>query len=154
MNSREPVQDSEELYQNVRGKLEDKKYSIQEGKLRIEYHAFWDSSLKPSVDRAKLRDCDPASTLLCKTNGIVSIQAGDVRAIGTVKTKHKNDVIAAHAVDVIPDPTCENPAHAIIVVKPEFFDSKSKQKNAFKLLQIALAQLATKNGWTLEPSPQ
>ena len=134
--------------------MEDKEYSIQEGKLRIEYHAFWDPSLKPSVDRAKLRDCDPASVLLCKTNGIVSIQAGDVRAIGTVKTKHKNEVIAAHAVDVIPDPTCENPAHAIIVVKPEFFDSKSKQKNAFKLLQIALAQLATKNGWTLEPSPQ
>ena len=154
MNSREPVQDNEELYQNVRGKLEDKEYSIQEGKLRIEYHAFWDSSLKPSVDRAKLRDCDPASALLCKTNGIVSIQAGDVRAIGTVKTKHKNEVIAAHAVDVIPAPTCENPAHAIIIVKPEFFDSKSKQKNAFKLLQIVLAQLATKNGWTLEPSPQ
>ena len=154
MNSREPVQDSEELYRNVRGKLEDKEYSIQEGKLRIEYHAFWDSSLKPSVDRAKLRDCDPASALLCKTNGIVSIQAGDVRAIGTVKTKHKDEVIAAHAVDVIPDPTCENPAHAIIIVKPEFFDLKSKQKNAFKLLQIALAQLATKNGWTLEPSPQ
>ena len=59
----------------------------------------------------------------------------------TVKTKHKNEVIVAHAVDVIPDPTCENPAHAIIIVKPEFFDSKSKQKNAFKLLQIALAQL-------------
>ena len=154
MNSRESVQDNEELYRNVRGKLEDKEYSIQEGKLRIEYHAFWDSSLKPSVDRAKLRDCDPASALLCKTNGIVSIQAGDVRAIGTVKTKHKDEVIVAHAVDVIPDPTCENPAHAIIVVKPEFFDSKSKQKNAFKLLQIALAQLATKNGWTLEPSPQ
>ena len=134
--------------------MEDKEYSIQEGKLRIEYHAFWDSSLKPSVDRAKLRDCDPASALLCKTNGIVSIQAGDVRAIGTVKTKHKNEVIVAHAVDVIPDPTYENPAHAIIIVKPEFFDSKSKQKNAFKLLQIALAQLATKNGWTLEPSPQ
>ena len=154
MNSREPVQDSEKLYRNVRGKLEDKEYSIQEGKLRIEYHAFWDSSLKPSVDRAKLRDCDPASALLCKTNGIVSIQAGDVRAIGTVKTKHKDEVIAAHAVDVIPNPTCENTAHAIIIVKPEFFDSKSKQKNAFKLLQIALAQLATKNGWTLEPSPQ
>ena len=154
MNSREPVQDNEELYRNVRGKLEDKEYSIQEGKLRIEYHAFWDSSLKPSVDRAKLKDFDPASALLCQTNGIVSIKAGDVRAIGAVKTKHANEVKADHAVDVIPDPTCENPAHAIIIVKPEFFDSKSKQKNAFKLLQIALAELATKNGWTLEPSPQ
>jgi hypothetical protein len=154
MNSRESVQDNEELYRNVRGKLEDKEYSIQEGKLRIESHAFWDGSKKPSVDRAKLKGYDPASALLCKTNGIVSIKTSDVRAIGAVKTKHANEVIADHAVDVIPDPTCENPAHAIIIVKPELFGSKSKQRNAFKLLQIALAELATKNGWTLEPSPQ
>ena len=153
MNSREPVQNNEKLYRNVRGKLEDNEYSIQDGKLRIEYHAFWDRSKKPSVDRAKLKDFDPASALLCKTNGIVSIKASDVRAIGTVKTKHKNEVIADHAVDVIPDPTCENPAHSIIIVKPELFDSQSKQRNAFKLLQIALAGLATKNGWTLEPRP-
>ena len=154
MNSRELVQDNEELYRNVRGKLEDKEYSIQEGKPRIEYHAFWDPSKKPSVDRAKLKDFDPASALLSKTNGIVSIKASDVRAIGTVKTKHANEVIADHAVDVIPDPTPDNPAHAIIVVKPELFDTESKQKNAFKLLQIALADLATKNGWIIEPSPQ
>ena len=153
MNSKEPVQDNEELYRNVRGKLEDNEYSIQEGKLIIEYHAFWDRSKKPSVDRAKLKDFDPASALLCKTNGIVSIKASDVRAIGTVKTKHENVVIDDHAVDVIPDPTCENPAHSIIIVKPELFGSQSKQKNAFKLLQIALAGLATKNGWTLEPCP-
>ncbi len=152
MNSIELVQDNEELYRNVRGKLEDKEYSIQDGKLRIEYHAFWDGSKKPSVDRAKLIDFDPDSALLCKTNGIVSIKASDVRAIGSVKTKHENKVIADHAVDVIPDPTPDNPAHAIIIVKPELFDSKNKQRNAFKLLQIALAGLATKNGWTLEPS--
>ena len=153
MNSKEPVQDNEELYRNVRGKLKDNEYSIQEGKLIIGYRAFWDRSKKPSVDRAKLKDFDPASALLCKTNGIVSIKASDVRAIGTVKTKHENEVRADHAVDVIPDPTCENPAHSIIIVKPELFDSQSKQRNAFKLLQIALAGLATKNGWTLEPGP-
>lgn len=154
MNNSKTVQDDEELYRNVRGKLEDKEYSIQDGKLIIEYHAFWDSSLKPSVDRAKLRNNDPASSLLSNTNGIVIIKAGDVRAIGSVTTKHKNEVIAEHAVDVIPDPTDENPAHALIIVKPDLFDSKSKQKNAFKLLQIALATLATKNGWTIEPSSQ
>lgn len=154
MNNSKTVQDDEELYRNVRGKLEDKEYSIQDGKLIIEYHAFWDSSLKPSVDRAKLRNNDPVSSLLSNTNGIVIIKAGAVRAIGSVTTKHKNEVIAEHAVDVIPDPTDENPAHALIIVKPEFFDSKSKQKNAFKLLQIALATLATKNGWTIEPRSQ
>ena len=159
MKISDPVQDDEELYRNVRGKLEDKEYSIQEGKLIIEPHAFWDPAKKPapknpSVDRAKFIHCVPASALLSKTNGIVSIKAGDVRAIGTVKTKHENEVIAEHAVDVIPDPTRENPAHAIIIVKPELFGSTNKQKNAFSLLQIALAKLATKNGWTLKPNPQ
>lgn len=154
MNSNDHVQDDEELYRNVRGKMEDKEYSIHDGKLIIEPHAFWDRSKKPSVDRAKLLNFNPASALLGKTNGIVSINAGDVRAIGTVKTKHENEVIAEHAVDVIPDPTCENPAHAIIIVKPELLGSKNKQKNAFSLLQIALATLATKNGWTIEPNPQ
>lgn len=154
MNSNDHVQDDEELYRNVRGKLEDKEYSIHDGKLIIERHAFWDPAKNPSVDRAKLLNFNPASALLSKTNGIVSINAGDVRSIGTVKTKHENEVIAEHAVDVIPDPTCENPAHAIIIVKPELFDSKNKQKNAFSLLQIALAKLATKNGWTIEPNPQ
>lgn len=154
MNSREHVQDDEELYRNVRGNLEDKEYSIQDGKLIVEYHAFWDSSLKPSVDRAKLKNNDPASALLYKRNGIVSINAGDVRAIGSVITKHEKKVLANHAVDVTPDPTSDNPAHALIIVNPELFGSKNKQRNAFKLLQIALARLATKNGWTLEPSPQ
>ena len=159
MNCSDPVQDDEELYRNVRGKLENKEYSIQDGKVIIDRHAFWDpakefSSKSPSVDRAKLLNFEPASALLCKTNGIVSINAGDVRAIGTVKTKHENKVIADHAVDVIPDPTCDNPAHAIIIVKPELLGSKNKQRNAFSLLQIALAKLATKNGWTLEPNLQ
>ncbi len=159
MKSNDPVQNDEKLYRNVRGKLEDKEYSIQDGKLIIEPHAFWDPAKEPapknpSVDRAKLKNFDPSSALLCKTNGIVSINAGDVRAIGTVKTKHENEVIADHAVDVIPDPTCKNPAHAIIIVKPELLGSKNKQRNAFKLLQIALAALATKNGWALEPNPQ
>jgi hypothetical protein len=45
----------------------------------------------------------------------------------------------------------KNPAHSQIIVKPEFFGSKSKQDKVFKLLQRALARLATENGWTLEP---
>ncbi len=40
------------------------------------------------------------------------------------------------------------------IVKPELFGSQNKQKKAFSLLQIALARLATKNGWTLEPNLQ
>ena len=153
MNHSKHVQDDEELYRSVRGKLEDKEYSIQKGKLIIEPAAFQDRYKQPSVDRAKLIDYNPALSQKSKTDGIVSIRVGEVRAIGTVKTRIGNGDVDDHAVDVIPDPTCENPAHAKITVKPEFWGSKSKQKNAFKLLRIALAKLATKNGWTLEPSP-
>ena len=148
------MQDNEELYRNVRGKLEDKEYSIQDENSELSITSFWDRSKKPSVDRAELKDFDPASALLCKTNGIVSIKASDVRAIGTVKTKHANEVIADHAVDVIPDPNPDNPAHAIIIVKPELFDSENKQKNAFNCYKSHWLNIYYKNGWTLEPSPQ
>ena len=154
MNHSKHVQDDEKLYRSVRGKLEDKEYSIQKGKLIIEPAAFQDRYKQPSVDRAKLIGENPTLSQKSKTDGIVSIRAGEVRAIGTIKTRIGNDDVDDHAVDVIPDPTRENPAHAKITVKPEFWGSKSKQKNAFKLLRIALAKLATKNGWIIEPGTQ
>ena len=40
MDNSDHVQDNEELYRSVRGKLEDKEYSIQKGKLIIEPAAF------------------------------------------------------------------------------------------------------------------
>ena len=154
MDNSEHVQDDEELYRSVRGKLEDKEYSIRKGKLIIEAAAFQDRYKQPSVDRAKLIDYDPALSQKSETDGIISIRASEIRAIGTVKTRISNGNVDDHAVDVVPDPTCENPAHAKIIVKPEFWGSNSKQRNAFKLLRIALAKLATKNGWIIEPSPQ
>ena len=154
MDNSEHVQDDEELYRSVRGKLEDKEYSIRKGKLIIEAAAFQDRYKQPSVDRAKLIDYNPALSQKSETDGIISIRASEIRAIGTVKTRISNGNVDDHAVDVIPDPTHENPAHAKIIVKPEFWGSNSKQRNAFKLLRIALAKLATKNGWIIEPSPQ
>ena len=154
MDKNDSVQNNEELYRSVRGKLEAKEYSFDRERLIILPAAFRDRYKKPSVDRAKLRKFTPSLSKLNETDGIVSIMASDVRSIGKVKTKVQNDDIIAHAVDIIPDPTPENPAHSQIVVNPEFFGSKNKQRNAFKLLQIALATLTTKNGWTLEPSIQ
>ena len=52
------------------------------------------------------------------------------------------------------DPTPEKPAHSKIVVSPEFFGSKNKQRNVFKLLQLALAELAEESGWTVKPNMQ
>lgn len=76
----------------------------------------------------------------------------DVRAIGSVKTRLVYEDTVVHAVDVIYDPVPENPAHSKIVVNPEFFGSNNKRRNVFKLLQLALAELAERNGWTLEPN--
>jgi hypothetical protein len=45
----------------------------------------------------------------------------------------------------------ENYAHSQIIVAPEFFGTGSKQKSTFKKLRVALATLATENGWRLEP---
>lgn len=154
MDNSDHVQDDEELYRSVRGKLEDKEYSSQKGKLIIEPAAFQDRYKQPSVDRAKLIDYNPALSQKSETDGIVGIRAGEVRAIGTVKTRISNENVDDHAVEVVPNPTGENPAHAKIIVKPEFWGSNNKQKNAFKLLRIALAKLATKNGWIIEPTPQ
>ena len=152
MDKNNPVQDNEELYRSVRGELEAKEYSFDRGKLIIHPAAFRDRHRKPSVDRGKLRDFNPTLSLLNETDGIASLMTADVRAIGKVKTKIQDADAIVHAVDIIHDPTPQNPAHSQITVNPEFFGSKNKQRNVFKLLQIALATLATKNGWTLEPS--
>ena len=143
------VRDKEELYRSVRGKLEDKEYILNDGKLRILPKAFSDRHRSPSVDRAILR-ANPSLSRLHDTDGIISLIAGDVRALGEVESKTEDKQIV-HAVDVIYDPTPANPAHSKITVTPEFFGSTNKQKYAFRLLRIALAELATKNGWTLPP---
>lgn len=148
------VRDEEELYRSVRGKLEEEYSYDSKGKLRISSEAFRDRDRKPSVDRAALRGFNPVLSKLSDTDGVVSLITADVRAIGAVKTKNLNEDVVIHAVDVVYAPTAENPAHSQIVVNPEFFGSKSKQRNVFKLLQLALAELAEKNGWTLEPSIQ
>lgn len=148
------VRNEEELYRSVRGKLEEEYSYDSKGKLRISSEAFRDRDRKPSVDRAELRGFNPVLSKLSDTDDVVSLITADVRAIGAVKTKNLNEDVVIHAVDVVYAPTAENPAHSQIVVNPEFFGSKSKQRNVFKLLQLTLAELAEKNGWTLEPSIQ
>ncbi len=154
MDNNDFVRDDEVLYRSVRGKLNEEYSYDDTGKLRFSSQAFRDISKKPSVDRAELKGFNPSLTKLSHTDGIVSLITRDIRAIGTVETKTQDADAVIHAVNVVYDPTPENPAHSQITVKPEFFGSKNKQKNAFKLLRRALAKLATKNGWTLEPSLQ
>lgn len=159
MNKNASVWNDEELYRSVRNKL-GVEYIYYEGKLRIRSDAFRDLSKKPSVDRAKLKEFSPFCSKLSDTDGIVSLIAADVRAIGTVKTTVQNAEVVVHAVDVIYDPNpksdAENYAHSQIVVNPDFFrtdifDTNSKKERTFYKLKKALARLATERGWTLVP---
>ncbi len=120
MDRNDFVRDDEVLYRSVRGKY-GQEYSYDNGKLAISSEAFRDRKRKPSVDRAELKGCNPSLSKRSDTDGIVSLITADVRSIGTVKTKTQNGDAIVQAVDVIYDPTSDNPAHSKIVVSPEFF---------------------------------
>ena len=144
------VQNDEILYRSIRGK-EGKEYTTINGKPDFNYEAFKATNRKPSVDRAILRD-HPSLSLLSDTDGIVSLIASQVRAIKSVERPEGGE--AVYAVDVIFAPTVENPAHAEIILIPEYFGSRNKQRLAYRLLRIALALLANESGWTLPPPRQ
>ncbi len=150
MDKNDPVQDNEVLYRSVRGESVAEEYFFDRGKLIIRSAAFNDRNKEPSVDRAKLRGFDPSLSRLQETDGIVSLIAHDVRAIKEVETKNE-DKNTVHTVDIIYAPTPENSAHSQIIVNPEFLGTDSKKGKTFRKLRVALAKLATKNGWTLEP---
>ena len=164
MDQNNAVRNDEELYRSVQGELEAEEYIIENGKLRIRQNAFRDKNKKqPSVDRAELKESNPCLSKKNDTDGIVSLMTADVRDIGTVITRVQNANVVVHTIDVIYDPypksDPKNCAHSYISADPDFFDpdifdTKSKRKRTFERLQVALAKLATKNGWTLEPSEQ
>lgn len=156
MNNQDIVPDDEELYRRVPAELEGIAYSVEDGKFIIRPAAFRDRSLAVSVDRAKLNNFDPSLTQLKRENGIIQMKTGEVCKIEGVVTKDKGEVICHHVVKVvakpIDDPISPNPAHAEIIVIPDYLGSKTKKKNAFEMLRIALARLANKNGWLIEPT--
>ena len=151
MDDKETISNDEHLYRSVRGELRENEYTYDStGRLKIRSNAFRDRNKKPSVDRASLREFNPALSRLDVSDGIVTLLTADVRAIGDVTTRI-DETSVPHEVDVEYSPLEQNPAHAQIVVRPEYLGSKKKQENAFHLLRVALARLATTNGWTLRP---
>lgn len=150
MDENEYISNEEWLYRSVRND-ETEHYYSDDGQLIIKPDAFRDRYKEPSVDRAKLRSFDPFLSKLSETDGVVSLNAFCIRSIGEVRTKKDDVDVIKHSVDIIYEPVHENLAHSKITVEPNFFGSESKQKKGFKLLRIALARLATKNGWILEP---
>ena len=167
MTENQYIDDSEELYRNIRARSQGyKHYILRAGRIEIKYGAFHDSSQRPSVDRAKSLNCDPRRALFydkngIATNGIITLLAGDIREIGEkeeVKTETTDESIV-HTVDIIfcPDYERERYAHCEIIVDPDFFefDAELNEEDPFRLLQKALARLATisvrQTGWTLAP---
>jgi hypothetical protein len=150
--------DDEILYRSVRGGEDHDEYEYDDfGNLIIKPEAFKDRNKEPSVDRAKLRNYNPALSKLSSTDGIVELLTGDVREIGNVEST-KDDKKKLHSVDVIYKPVTaiedipENLAHSEVTVSPQFFGNDKKQKKAFKLLRISLARLATQKGWLVAPN--
>lgn len=151
MDDKETISNEEHLYRSVRGELRENEYTYDTtGRLKIRSNAFRDRNKKPSVDRASLREFNPALSRLDVSDGIVTLLTADVRAIGDVTTRI-DETSVRHRVDVDYAPLAQNPAHSQIVIYPDYLGSKTKQENAFYLLRVALARLATTNGWTLRP---
>ncbi len=151
------ISNDDEVYRSVRGDINDEEYCYDDnGKLIIRYKAFCDRTNKPSVSRANLLNNEPAKARLGKGQGIVSLITKDIREkiidIQTDDTKHLIDVISDPlSDDNDADVHMRNKAHALIVVSPGFYGTRSKKDKVFKRLQLALARLATEKGWTLKP---
>ena len=165
MNNEDIVPDDEDLYRRVPAKLKDIAYSVVGRQFIIHPAAFRDRYLTPSVYRAKLVNDDPTLVQSQEEDGVIKIKTVDISEIKGVATKHEGEIVRDHSVYVVADPiddittnlTAElirlNSAHALIKVKPKYFGTNSKKRNAFDLLKIKLAILANENGWIIEPTP-
>lgn len=153
MPPEDQVTDDEQLYRRIPNSREF--FSVVDGEPRFSSSAFNDRKHKPSVNRSKIRP-DPCETKADPADGITSLIAVEVRAITTIKNEGAlpNDP-ELYGIDVIPRPIPadnpdglpENLAHAQIESNPEF-----KTSSRFKKLKEALALLANKRGWVIDPS--
>lgn len=143
------VSDDEVLYRSVQNHPD--YFSMVDGKVRFSASAFNDRTHKVSVDRARLRQ-SAEETKFSSTDGVVALLTLDVRGIDSVE---QTDTGAPYRIDVIPRPIKadqaqgikENPAHAQVESAPELAN-----RSRFKRLKEALAQLANRGGWHMEPS--
>ncbi len=144
MDNNDCVQNDETLYRSVKGDEQSGEYRYKGGQLEIRSKAFLERTQKPSVDRAKLRGCDPSLSRLDETQGVVSFNVATIRAIR----------LNFHTVDVMPDPLPNNCAHALITMVPKHCVETDLRDKDFRALRYALADIATENGWTLPPPQQ
>jgi hypothetical protein len=91
------------------------------GECKPSAQAFNDKDRQPSVDRAKLLAHDPVRAKMQSSDGILQLKAGDVREEKIVKTEKQSgqpEVKVTLSVDIVPDPTKERPAHALVKFHP------------------------------------
>ena len=142
------VEDSEELYRRVASGFNYCKKT--EDGWHVSASAFGDREQKVSVDRASLCDNDPTRTQIELADGIALLIAGEVRRISRQGLNpNRNDgepKLLTYNIDVIHRPTHENPAHTQVEPSPPY-----KTGNVFKKIREALALLAAKRPWLIEP---
>jgi hypothetical protein len=115
------VGDDELLYRAVRAGFVRR---MGDGELRISSQAFADRMMRPSVDRAPLRNFDPSLTRFNPSDGVVSVTARDVRSINATRNDANGNPVQEYVADVEPVPLPDNPAHAEIFGRPGFDNDK------------------------------
>jgi hypothetical protein len=125
------ITDDEELYRSVK-----QEHLIYEnGVLRAISEAFGDRNQRVSVDRASLVDNDPRRTQKSGTDAVARLVAGAVRC-SLPRRDAKGQETGTYAIDVIPEPLPDNPAHAVIYANPSFVSP-----NHFRKLRERLARI-------------
>ena len=143
------VKDGEPLYRWVPkvDRVGTPLYSIEAGRLRFSSTAFNDRNGRPSVDRALLRNSNPHCQRRTTDDGVISLSASSLRSIPPISQKNgPGQTDSKHNVDVTAVPLALNRAHAEIVSIPSLTGSA-----AIGRFKDALARLAEKSGWCVEP---
>lgn len=120
-----------------------------EGRRHLSSTAFNDPAMRPSVDRAILRDVEQSKQ--APTDGVCGLVASEIRSITDVIHQGTNkpynvDVVSRPVPPDNPDGEPPNPAHAQVEVDPNF-ESPSR----FKRLKDSLCRIA-ETRWLIEPS--
>jgi hypothetical protein len=130
------VADEERLYRSVRSSEIMRDASGQA--LRASSQAFADRHQQVSVNRAALCDHDPRSTQKSRSDAVVELVAGEVRALRSLlRRDDQGREVGLYTIDVCPDPLPDNTAHAVIYADPQF-----ASRSLFKKLQEQLAYMA------------
>lgn len=143
------VADDEFLYRCIFYRTSDgtKTYKVENGKACVSIHAFRDTSLAPSVDRAVLCEYNPTYTQKNPEDGVVSLISQDVRLIDSVVQKDSKDREEfTYKIDVLPRPLPNNNAHAQIEPTPTY-----RSKSVFRKLLERLAFIANQREWEILP---